>query len=84
MTTAFTKHRKDWPSIRRQIMEQANECCEFCGLKKDTVGAYDRIWGWHDLDEVNKQTDTDEALRLYGEEVSDDDAGSTDGRFAMR
>lgn len=37
------KHRypADWPWIRLEVLERANNACEFCGVR-------DRAWGWRD------------------------------------
>lgn len=32
MPCDYSRYHPDWKSIRRQILDQANHCCEFCGV----------------------------------------------------
>ena len=41
-------YHREWPEIRRQILEQANHKCEFCGVRNHAKGARDRWGKWHD------------------------------------
>lgn len=49
-------YHPDWRSISRQIREQADQRCEWCGVRNGAVGARDLAGVWHDeadLDRMN-------------------------------
>jgi hypothetical protein len=48
----------DWASISRQIRDQANDCCEFCGVPNGAVGARDMRAEWHDEGDINGMNST--------------------------
>lgn len=49
-------YHPDWESISRQIREQADWKCEFCGLPHLQHGARDKYGDWHSRDEVDDMT----------------------------
>ena len=48
MTFHAADYDPRWPEIARQIRDQANDECEFCGVRNGAVGARDRSGVWHD------------------------------------
>lgn len=49
----YSRYHPEWASIRRQILDQADHRCEFCGVANHAVGARDRRGEWHDEDDIN-------------------------------
>lgn len=39
-------YHSQWPEISRQIREQANQECEFCGRKNGSFGFWDNLGEW--------------------------------------
>lgn len=56
----------DWEWISRQIRDQADDRCEFCGVANGAVGARDRFGEWHDLDAIEGMN-SDSGEWLFGE-----------------
>lgn len=53
MPIDYRRYHPEWPSIRRQILDQADDCCEFCDVANGAVGARDRHGAWHDEDDIH-------------------------------
>ena len=51
MPCDYRQYHPDWKSIRRQILDQANHCCEFCGLANGIYGVRWDDGSFHELGE---------------------------------
>lgn len=52
MTFTPADYHPDWPSIRRQILDQADHACEFCGAPNGETGDHDREGRWVDMETI--------------------------------
>lgn len=59
-------YHPDWTAISRQIREQADNRCEFCGVANGVVGARDRRGDWHDEDMIHGMNSSD-GESLFGD-----------------
>lgn len=53
MPCDYATYHPDWHWISRQIREQADNRCEWCGVENKAVGARDRAGEWHAVDDIN-------------------------------
>jgi 5-methylcytosine-specific restriction endonuclease McrA len=60
-------YHPQWQDVRRQILDQADHCCEFCGVKNGAQGARDRSGAWHDWPKDESYNSTDGSA-LFGED----------------
>lgn len=66
MPINYADYHPEWASIRRQILDQAEHRCEFCGVANYAVGARDRQGVWHDEDEIEGMN-SGMGERLFGD-----------------
>lgn len=59
MPCDYSRYHPDWKWIRKQILDQADNRCEFCGVLNYAVGARDRFGKWHDEDAIHGMNSTD-------------------------
>jgi hypothetical protein len=52
MTFNAVDYHPSWPDIRRQILDQAGNCCEWCRVPNGSFGARDRHGEWHTEDDI--------------------------------
>lgn len=65
MPIDYKQYPKNWKDLRKQVLERANNKCEFCGVDNYSVGARDLSGKWHSEDSINNMN-SDCGERLFG------------------
>jgi len=69
MPCDYSKYPKDWPEIRKKILERAGNKCEFCGLRNGAVGFRDAGGSFNEIDfseaDEYPDIDDDDDIRIF-------------------